>query len=110
MVTTANITDKKMLELLLEPYTFTAKEFTDDYEGIIMWSNELDVWGSGKTKEDAIKDLSAEILGYAEDYCNDLDFWARGNGKKKIPYVLKALILNDIETIGGSIICRHGEI
>ena len=110
MITMNTATDVKIIENLLEPYTFTAKEFADDYEGIIMWSDELNIWGSGKTKEAAIKNLASEILDFSEDYCNDINYWSKGDGKKQIPYVLKALILNDIEKLGGLITCRPGEI
>ena len=99
-----------MLEPLLEPYTFTAEEFTEDNGTITLWSNDLNLWGSGKNKEEAIKDLASEILGYAEDYYKEFDLWARGWRKAHIPYLTKALIINDVEKIGGLIICHPGEI
>ena len=101
--------DARMMEYLLEPYTFTAKEYEDEYEGIIMWSNEFDIWGSGKTKEAAIKDLAAEILDFSKEFFEKFDIWVKGR-EAQIPYLLKAIILNDIDKLGGLITCRPGEI
>jgi len=54
--------------------------------------------------------MAEAILEYSEDYYKDFEIWAKGWRIPHIPYVLKALMLNDLEKIGGLITCRPGEI
>lgn len=50
--------------------------------------------------------LAADILVYAEDFYNEFNYWnAASNRKKHAPYVLKALILQDITRIEELIQC-----
>jgi len=105
-----NAVDVRIIENLLEPYKFTAEEFIEDDGSVTLGSVELDLVENGKDKEEAIKKLAAGILEYSEFYYEDFDFWARGDRKLHMPYVFKALMLNDAEKIGGLISCRPGEI
>ena len=57
----------------------------------------------------AIKKLANAILEYSEDYYKDFAYWSRGGRKSHVPYVFKALILNDIDKIGGLIKCSNGK-
>ena len=99
-----------MLEKMLEPYSFTAEEFIEDNGSVTLSLNEIDLVENGKNKEEAINKMAAGILEYSEDYYNDFDFWySATNRRTHLPYVLKALMLNDVEKIGGLIICRLGE-
>ena len=103
--------DYDIVETMLEPYKFTAEEHTEEDGSVILCLNEIKfLIETGATREEAIKNLAAEILDFSKDYFNDLKFWARGNGKAHVPYLLKALMLNDVEKIGGLITCRLGEI
>jgi len=74
-----------------------------------LWSNDFDTWAKGKTKEEAIEELADEILEFSKDFYNDFAMWSKGR-EAQIPYVLKVLMLNDVEKIGGLITCRPGEI
>jgi hypothetical protein len=104
-----NMITEDVLANILEPYKFTAAEFADDYEGIVLWSDDLHIWASGKSKEDAIKSLATEILEHSNDFYKEFNLWVKDRGVQ-VPYVLKALMLNDVEKIGGLITCRPGEI
>ena len=101
-----------MLEPLLESYKFTANEYFEEDGSVVLNLVEISfLIETGKDREEAIKNMAAGILDYAGDYCNDFNYWYSGtNTKLHLPYVLKALILNDIEKIGGLITCRPGEI
>jgi len=104
------LADINLLSELLSVYSFSANVFTEENGTVTMSLNEIDLIENGEDEQDALKKLSASILDYAEDYYNDFVFWSRGNRSSHKPYVFKALILNDIEKIGGLIECHHGEI
>jgi len=103
------LADINLLLELLSIYTFSAKVYEEDNGTITISLNEIDLVENGKDKQDALNKLAASILEYAEDYYNDFQYWARGNRSAHKPYVFKALILNDIEKIGGLIECHHGK-
>lgn len=98
-----------ILESMLEPYTFTAKEFGEDDGSVTLSLNEMDLVDNGKDKQEALLNLAKDILEYAEIFFEDFDGWARGERKAHIPYLLKALIINDAEKIRGLISCRLGK-
>jgi hypothetical protein len=96
---------------ILEVYTFTAKEFIEDDNSITLSLNEIDLVENGATESDAKLKLAADILEYADDFYNDYNYWnAAPNRKKHIPYVLKALILQDVNKIRDLIQCQSGKI
>ena len=54
--------------------------------------------------------MAKEILEYAEDFYKEFNYWSIAeNRKSHIPYVFKALIVDDIQKIGDLIICQNGE-
>jgi len=104
------LTNIALLAELLEAYTFHATLFTENDKSITISLDEIDLIENGRDEEDAKHKLAASILDYANDYYNDFTYWSRGNRRSHIPYVFKALILGDVEKIGGVIQCRHGGI
>jgi len=103
------LSDIELLSELLSAYTFNAKVYTEEDGSITISLDEIDLFENGANEADALENLSKAILEYSEDYYADYTYWSRGNRKAHKPYVFKALILNDIEKIGGLIKCRHGE-
>jgi len=103
------LSDIRLIEDILSAYSFTATIFTEDNGSITLSLNEIDLVENGADIEDATTKLAAGILEYAEDFYSDFTYWANGDRKTHIPYVIKALIINDIKKIGGLIQCRHGE-
>ena len=99
-----------LLSELLEVYTFHATLYDEKDGSVTISLDEIDIVENGKDEQDAKLKLAKSILDYSEDYYNDFTYWSRGNRKAHTPYIFKALILGDIETIGGLIECRHGEI
>ena len=95
---------------ILSAYSFHAALFVEDNGSITISLDEIDLIENAPDEEKAIAKLAAAILEYSEDYYSDFAYWARGNRKTHLPYVLKALISNDIVKIGGAIECRHGGI
>ena len=103
------LSDIGIIENLLTAYTFHAEIFSEDDGSITLSLDEIDLVENGPNQHDTLLKLSAAILEYAKDYYEDFSYWSKGSRKLHIPYVLKALILNDPQKIGGFIQCRHGE-
>jgi len=100
-----------MLEIILEPYKFTARKYVEDSGSITLGLNEIDLAVNGKDEEEAIKKMAEDILEYAEDYFAEYTlFYNAPNRKHHLPYAVKALMLNDVKKIGELIECHPGEI
>jgi len=68
----------------------------------------LDLAENAPTEAEARKLLGKSILDYAEDFYKEFSLWsAAPNRKSHIPYVLKALIINDAVMIGEAIECQE---
>jgi hypothetical protein len=115
-----NHISREVLEAWLAPYTFMAEKTFETYGSgeingdsyVILCLDEIEcLIATGADEKEAVKNMAKEILIYAEDYCKFFDEWSVTiNGKLHLPYVLKALLINDIQKIGELIKCRPGEI
>ena len=99
-----------LIENLLSAYNFSADEFIEDDGSVTLSLNEIDLVENGKNKDEALFNMAKSILEYSEDYYNDFPYWAVGNRKAHIPYVFKALIINNVEKIGELITCHPRKI
>ena len=105
------LSDIGLIEKLLDAYIFNAELLIEDNGSVTISLDEIDIVENGINEYDAINKMAFAILEYAEDYYNDFNYWySSPNRKAHLPYVMKALILNDINKIGGIITCRHGAI
>ena len=104
------LTNIALLSELLEAYTFHAALYTESDGSVTISLDEIDLVENGKDEQDAKYKLAESILEYSNNYYDDFTYWARGNRKSHQPYVFKALILADVDKIGGLIECRHGGI
>jgi len=98
-----------VLENILAAYSFNAETLTEDDGSITISLDEIDLVENAPDAKEAVSKLARAILEYSEDYYNDFSYWSRGDRKTHIPYVFKALILNNIDKIGGLIKCRRGK-
>lgn len=104
------LSDIHFLELLLDAYSFTAEQFTEDDKSITLSLNELDIVENGISLEEAKQKMAQAILDYAEDFYKDFSYWGSApNRKGHIPYVFKVLALDDVGKIGALITCRDGK-
>lgn len=95
---------------LLEGYTFTAKRFTEADGSITLSLNEIDIIENAKDEKTAKKLLGKAVLEYAMDYYNEYELYSNSpNRKGHIPYVFKALIIDDADRIGEIVTCHDGE-
>ena len=104
------LSDISILESLLQAYSFTAVRFVEEDGSITLSLDQLDLVENAPSEQEALTNLSLAILDYAEDYYDEFAYWSRGDRKAHIPYVIKALILDDPAAIGRLVECRHGEI
>lgn len=105
------LADIMLMENILSAYKFTAQILPEDDGSVTLSLNELDLAENAKTLNEAKLLLGRSILEYAEDFYNDFRFWSSApNRKQHVPYILKALIMNDAEKIGESIECQAGGI
>lgn len=95
---------------ILSAYKFTATKFIEEDGSITLSLNEIDLVENGKSEQDARLSLANAILEYSLDYYNDFELYSHSpNRKQHIPYVFKALILDNPEEIGEMIVCQNGK-
>ena len=103
------LSDVKLIESLLAAYVFTANVFHEADGSVTLSLNEINLVENDVSLENAVLKLAEGILDYARDFYNDFAYWATGERKSHIPYIIKALIIDDINKIGGLIHCQHGK-
>lgn len=95
---------------ILEAYFFTAKKFVEEDGSITLSLNEIDLVENGAEESSARYALGNAILEYAMEYYNDYAFYSRSpNRKGHVPYIFKALIMDNPQKIGESILCQDGK-
>jgi len=95
---------------LLERYTLTIKKYIEEDGSITLSLNEIDLIENAKNEEDAKRKLGKAILEYASDYYNDYELYSKSpNRKNQLPYIIKALIIDDPERIGNLLVCLDCE-
>ena len=104
------LTDLNLFSDILEAYQFTADKYIENDNSVTLSLNEIDLVTNGSTEKEARIKLADEILEYSDEYYNDFQYWSKiPNRKRHISYVLKALILQDANKIGDSILCLPGK-
>lgn len=95
---------------LLEAYYFSATKYIEDDSSITLSLNEIDLVENGKDEQEARLNMGNAILEYALDYYNEYEMYSRSpNRKKHIPYIFKALIIDNPEKIGDMLQCQDGK-
>ncbi|MCM1261774.1 MAG: hypothetical protein NC313_03560 [Butyrivibrio sp.] len=98
-----------MIEIL-EAYHYTAQKYVEDDGSITLSLNEMDLVENGKNEKEARLNLAQSIMEYALEYYDNYQLYAHSpNRKAHMPYVFKALITDNPETIGGMIQCQDGK-
>lgn len=100
----------ELLKEVLTPYKFIAKRYIENDKSITLSLDNIDLIENAPTEEEAKIKLAEEIKEYSEEFYNDIEFWGSApNRRAHIPFVLKAIISNDINEIVGLIECQDGE-
>lgn len=95
---------------ILKAYSFTAKKFIESDGSVTLSLNEIDLIENGIDEVAARLALGNAILNYSFDYYKEYSFYSHSpNRKAHVPYIFKALIMDNPEQIGELIICQDGE-
>lgn len=96
--------------IILQAYEFTAKEYMEDDGSVTLSLNEIDLVENGENENEARLNMGKAILEYAIDYYNEYKVYSISpNRKKHIPYIFKALIIDNPEKIGAMLQCQDGK-
>ncbi len=94
---------------LLSGYRFTARKYVEDDGSVTLSADNIDIVVNGVNIETAKRAMAADIKEYAEDYYEHFATWSNApNRKAHIPYVLKALSLDET-AIMEELVCRNGK-
>ena len=103
------LAEVSFLSDLLKDYRFTASVYHEDDESVTLSLHEMDIIENAPTLEEAKAQLASAIYDYAEEYYNDIQYWhTASNRRNHLPYVMKALLFNDVRKIGEWITCQDG--
>ena len=95
---------------ILQIYQFTSLKYVEDDGSITLSLNEIDLVENGKDEQEARLNMGKAIIEYALDYYNEYEMYSRSpNRKKHIPYIFKALIVDNPEKIGDMLQCQDGK-
>lgn len=95
---------------ILQVYQFTAQKFIEDDNSITLSLNEIDIVENGADEDEVRLNLGTAILEYSLDYYDEYQVYSHSpNRKRHIPYIFKALIINDPKKIGDMVQCQNGK-
>lgn len=95
---------------ILQAYQFTALKYIEDDGSVTLSLNEIDLVENGLNEQDARLKLGKAILEYSYDYYNEYEIYSHSpNRKGHIPYIFRALIIDNPEKIGDILQCQNGK-
>ena len=101
------LANEELFAEVLSAYTFSAIRHDEDDGSVTLSLGEIDLVENAPTENEAKLMLAKDILDYATDYYNDFAYWSSApNRKPHIPYVLRAIMLGDVDKIGECISCQ----
>lgn len=104
------LTSLDTLQDMLSGYTFTANKYIEDDGSVTLSLIEIDLIENGSDEDSAKAKLGNAILEYANEFYEEYALYSKSkNRKNHIPYIFKALIIDNAKLIGDSITCQDGE-
>ncbi len=104
------MSDVETMAEILTAYQFTAERLVEEDNSITLSLNEIDLVENALTEVEARLVLAKSIMEYAAEYYEHYAVYSKApNRKAHIPYVFKALLTEDIQLLGESILCRDGK-
>ncbi len=95
---------------ILQAYRFTAFKYIEEDGSVTLSLNEIDLVENAASEREARWNLGKAVLEYSLDYYNEYEIYSHSPSRKgHIPYIFKALIIDDPGTIGDMIQCQSGE-
>ena len=94
---------------ILHAYSFTAMKYVETDVSVTLSLNEIDLIENGETEQLARLAMARAILEYAQEYYQNYNLYSHTpNRKEHVPYVFKALIMDEPAKIGEIIQCQDG--
>ena len=98
-----------MLELLAV-YRFTAQKIMEEDGSVTLSLNEIDLVENGSDEADVRLKMGNAIIEYSVTYYNEYTKYSHSpNRRHHIPYIFKALMMDNPKEIGDGIVCQDGE-
>lgn len=100
----------EIMEIILSAYSFTAIKYVENDQTVTLSLNEIDLIENGYDENEARLKLGNSILEYSLEYYNDYETYSHSpNRREHIPYIFKALIIDDPKKIGDMLQCQDGK-
>ena len=104
------LSDVETILSLLNKYQFTAVRYIEDDGSVTLSLNEIDLIENAPTEAEARNLLAESIMEYSNQYYEEFALWSSApNRKDHVPFVLKALLTEDVNALEDSIVCRNGK-
>lgn len=87
------VVGEQVIAVLLEGLCFKPEWEEDKEQGYwTVYLPELDIFGQGKTREEAAEELVTAALEYADIYQGDIPFYLKVGRKSHLPYIWRLLL------------------
>lgn len=84
---------KRLAEIIFKSYSCEVEWEWEEVFGLwLLYVPELDLWGTGGTKKEAVEDLIAAAEDYREVYLQCISFYLSAGREKHLPYVLRLVL------------------
>jgi antitoxin YefM len=94
------ILNETMVRIFLSQYTFNLSLIDEEEGSYGYWLDNLDIYGYGETKEEALDSLVEELIIYAKQYTdNPSRYIDAPNRRVHLPYVMRVMVCNDAEEV-----------
>ena len=95
---------------ILKAYKFTAEKFLEEDGSVTLSLCEIDLVENGVDEQEARLNLGNAILEYSMDYYNEYELYSHASNRRQhIPYIFKALIMDNPKQIGEEVECHVGK-
>lgn len=85
---------------LLDGYRFKAETLPENDGSITLALNDIDLVVNAPDLDTAKKELAAELIGYSKDFFKEFKtYYNAPNRNAHFPYVLKVVLMEDVDTI-----------
>ena len=99
----------QFVEALISNCVFTAERYQEEDGSITLTLDQIDIAVNAPSEPEAITALASDLREYALDYYEHYPVWnISPNRKEHLPFIVKALIADDLNKIRDMITCRDG--
>lgn len=104
------ISQNDMLAILVH-VKYGVASYLEENGSVTVVSDEMDLAENAETEEAALDALAGSILEYAHEYYSNYRLYSNApNRKSHLPYITKAILLDNAKSIREEFICRSGRM